>query len=296
MADPFSSGGGISMSHIYRDQAASLREEFSNTQTKIITVVSGKGGVGKSVLSVNIAADLAAHGKRILLFDSDAGFANASILMGNTVKITLSEYMRGNVTFNECVQDTEFGVKIISSGFDFTDWKIFQNNFNDSIMDEFLNLLKEVDFFIIDVGAGYSEKLNNFYLNSDTIFLITVPEPTAVVNAYTLLKALSVLNVDGEIEIILNMIKNKNEVEMVKSVLSRTAKRFLNREINNFHEISYDENVHMSVKRQIPLISLKENSRFSKDIKKITSNILNIKTSSHSNFAQRLKEMFGKDH
>jgi len=284
------------MSHIYRDQAASLREEFSNTQTKIITVVSGKGGVGKSVLSVNIAADLAAHGKRILLFDSDAGFANASILMGNTVKITLSEYMRGNVTFNECVQDTEFGVKIISSGFDFTDWKIFQNNFNDSIMDEFLNLLKEVDFFIIDVGAGYSEKLNNFYLNSDTIFLITVPEPTAVVNAYTLLKALSVLNVDGEIEIILNMIKNKNEVEMVKSVLSRTAKRFLNREINNFHEISYDENVHMSVKRQIPLISLKENSRFSKDIKKITSNILNIKTSSHSNFAQRLKEMFGKDH
>ncbi|PNR97312.1 cobyrinic acid ac-diamide synthase [Petrotoga miotherma DSM 10691] len=284
------------MSHIYRDQAAGLREEFSNTQTKIITVVSGKGGVGKSVLSVNIAADLATHGKRILLFDSDAGFANASILMGNTVKITLSEYMRGNVTFNECVQDTEFGVKIISSGFDFTDWKIFQNNFNDSIMDEFLNLLKEVDFFIIDVGAGYSEKLNNFYLNSDTIFLITVPEPTAVVNAYTLLKALSVLNVDGEIEIILNMIKNKNEVEMVKSVLSRTAKRFLNREINNFHEISYDENVHMSVKRQIPLISLKENSRFSKDIKKITSNILNIKTSSHSNFAQRLKEMFGKDH
>ncbi|WP_103898820.1 P-loop NTPase [Petrotoga halophila] len=284
------------MNRIYRDQAASLREEFSNTQTKIITVVSGKGGVGKSVLSVNIATELATHGKRILLFDSDAGFANASILMGNTVKITLSEYMKGNVTFNECVQDTDYGVKIISSGFDFTDWKIFQNNFNDSIMDEFLNLLKEVDFFIIDVGAGYSEKLNNFYLNSDTIFLITIPEPTAVVNAYTLLKALSVLNVNGEIEIILNMIKNKNEVEMVKSVLNRTTKRFLNREINNFHEISYDENVHLSVKRQIPLISLKENSKFSKDIKKITSNILNIKTSSHNNFARRLKEMFGKGH
>jgi len=284
------------MNRIFPDQAAGLREEFSNTQTKIITVISGKGGVGKSVLSVNIATELATHGKRILLFDSDAGFANASILMGNTVKITLSEYMKGNVTFNECVQDTDYGVKIISSGFDFTDWKIFQNNFNDSIMDEFLNLLKEVDFFIIDVGAGYSEKLNNFYLNSDTIFLITIPEPTAVVNAYTLLKALSVLNVNGEIEIILNMIKNKNEVEMVKSVLNRTTKRFLNREINNFHEISYDENVHLSVKRQIPLISLKENSKFSKDIKKITSNILNIKTSSHNNFARRLKEMFGKGH
>jgi len=282
------------MNRIYRDQATGLREEFSNTQTKIITIVSGKGGVGKSVLSVNIATELATHGKRILLFDSDAGFANASILMGNTVKNTLSEYMRGNVAFDECVQDTEYGVKIISSGFDFTDWKIFQNNFNDSIMDEFLNLLKEVDFFIIDVGAGYSEKLNNFYLNSDTIFLITVPEPTAVVNAYSLMKALSILNVNGEIEIILNMIKNKNEVEMVKSVLSRTTKRFLNREINNFYEISYDENVHLSVKRQIPLISLKENSKFSKDIKKITSDILNIKTSSHTNFTQRLKEMFGK--
>jgi len=284
------------MNRIFSDQASGLREEYSNIQTKIITVVSGKGGVGKSVLSVNIAADLAAYGKKILLFDSDAGFANASILMGKTVKFTLSEYMRGNVAFNDCVQDTDYGVKIISSGFDFTDWKIFQNNFNDSILDDFISLLKEVDFFIIDVGAGYSEKLNNFYLNSDKIFLITVPEPTAIVNAYTFLKALSVLNVNGEIEIILNMIKNKNEVEMVKSALSKTVKKFLNRDINNFHEISFDDNVHLSVKRQIPLISLKENSKFSKDVKKITSNILNIKPSSHTNFTQRLKEMFGKDH
>ncbi|RAO98909.1 hypothetical protein PW5551_07475 [Petrotoga sp. 9PW.55.5.1] len=282
------------MNRIYHDQAASLREEFINVPTKIITVLSGKGGVGKSIFSVNIATDLASKGKKVLLFDSDAGFANASILLGNSLKNTLSDYMKGNISFRDCVQETNYGVKIISTGFDFTDWQIFQNNFNDSILNEFLILLRDIDYFIIDVGAGYSEKLNNFYINSDTIFLVTVPEPTAIVNGYTLLKALSLLKVEGEIEIILNMVKNKNEVNSVKSVLSNTTRRFLNREIKNFYEISYDENVHLSVKRQIPLVSLKSSSRFSKDIMSITTNILNLKVEHPISFTMRLKQIFSK--
>lgn len=282
------------MKNLYEDQAKGLRKEFVNSDTKIISVLSGKGGVGKSIFAVNIAAKLASYNKKILLFDSDAGFANASILLGSNVKYTLSDYMKGKVDFSECVQETAYGIKIISTGFDFNDWKIFQNSFNNGIFDEFLIVSKEIDYLIIDVGAGYSEKLNNFYLNSDKIFLVTIPEPTAVVNAYSLLKALSFLGVKSEIDIVLNMVKDKEEVENVKSVLGETVKRFLNRNIEEFYEISYDSNVHISVKSQVPLVYLKENSKFSKDLKKIADSILNIKTiNENSNFSKRLKKIFG---
>ncbi|HOB15865.1 MAG TPA: P-loop NTPase [Defluviitoga sp.] len=282
------------MSYLFNDQANSLREEFVSNETKIISVVSGKGGVGKSIFSVNVAALLASYDKKVLLFDSDAGFANASILLGSTIQHTLSDYMKGTITFKECIQDTMHGVKIVSTGFDYSDWKIFQNNFDGSILNEFLVETRDTDYLIIDVGAGYSEKLNNFYLNSDKIFIITAPEPTAVVNAYSLLKALSYLGVNSEIEIVLNMTKNKEELDNIKYALSSTVKKFLNKDINSFYELSYDPNVPLSVKAQIPVVIMKKDSKFSKDIKKIVDNILNLEVSQkESSFAKRIKKLFG---
>lgn len=284
------------MSYLFNDQASRLREEFASNDTKIISVVSGKGGVGKSIFSVNIAALLASYDKRVLVFDSDAGFANASILLGSSIKHTLSDYMKGIVTFKECIQETRYGVKIVSTGFDYTDWKIFQNNFDGSILNEFLSVTREIDYLIIDVGAGYSEKLNNFYINSDKIFIITAPEPTAVVNAYSLLKALSYLGVGSEIEIVLNMTKNKEELENIRYALENTVKKFLKKDINTFYELSYDPNVPLSVKAQVPIVIWKKDSKFSKDIKKIVEDILNLNViDKENNFAKRIKKLFGLD-
>jgi len=282
------------MSYLFNDQASRLREEFASNDTKIISVVSGKGGVGKSVFSVNLAALLAVDDKNVLIFDSDAGFANASILLGCSIKHTLSDYMKGIVTFKECIQETKYGVKIVSTGFDYTDWKIFQNNFDESILNELLSVTRGLDYLIIDVGAGYSEKLNNFYLNSDKIFIVTAPEPTAVVNAYSLLKALSYLGVGSEIEIVLNMAKNKEELDNIKHALENTVKKFLNKDINSFYELSYDPNVPLSVKAQTPIVILKKDSKFSKDMKKIVEDILNLNNlGKKENFANRIKRLFG---
>lgn len=277
----------------YQDQAQSLREQFNNVETKIICISGGKGGVGKSVFSVNLSTEIAKTGKSVLLFDSDAGFANASILLGKNVNFTLSDYIDGKANIEKCVQKTKYGVNVISTGFDFKDWKIFQNNFTNKMADEFLKVASKHDYLIVDIGAGYSEKLNSFYISADKILLVTIPEPTAIVNAYTLIKALSMIGVNAELNIILNMIRDKNEIEPVKEVLNRTVSKFLNKKIEKFYDVYYEKLVHDSIKRQIPIVEFKENIRFSKIIKEISMDIMEEDYQQKEPFINKFKKLFG---
>ncbi len=281
------------MSSGYQDQAQSLRNQFKKSDTKIISISGGKGGVGKSVFSVNLAAELAKRGKSVLLFDSDAGFANAAILLGKNVKYNMSDYIDGRATLDQCIQETKYGVNVVSSGFDFKDWKLFQNGFTYSMTEDFLSLAKNHDYLIIDIGAGYSDKLNSFYLASDKIFLVTIPEPTAIVNAYTLIKALSFIGVHSELDIILNMIREKNEIEPVKQVIKKTVNNFLGKDIANFYDVYYDKKVHDSIKSQKPLVNHDINNKFKKSLEIIVDNILNVEPKTEKSFTSRLKNIFG---
>ncbi|BBE31305.1 site-determining protein [Tepiditoga spiralis] len=276
------------------DQATELRKQFENVDTKIIAITGGKGGVGKSLFSVNISTELAKRGKKVLLFDSDAGFANASILFGKTIKNTFGDYISGKITLNECIQSSKYGVNVITTGFDFKDWKMFQNGFDEMMMEELMTLSNGHDYVIIDIGAGYSEKLKQFYKFSDKIYLITVPEPTAIVNAYTLIKALSYLDVQGELDIIINQIRTESEIKTVEDVLKKTVKNFLGKEISNFYYVMYEKNIRESIKRQIPYIVYKSNSKMGEIISNIVDDILNINIKNKKiNFKRKLKNLFG---
>ncbi|HQP58068.1 MAG TPA: AAA family ATPase, partial [Petrotogaceae bacterium] len=148
----------------FADQAERLRNDFSAKETKIICISGGKGGVGKSLISVNVAVEIAKRGKSVLIFDSDAGFANASILLGKTLKNTLSDYINNNLPLEKCIQKTEYGVNVISTGFDFKDWKIYQSSFSPKMVEDLFLLSKDNDYVIVDIGAGYSETIKPFYL------------------------------------------------------------------------------------------------------------------------------------
>ncbi|MDK2946537.1 MinD/ParA family ATP-binding protein [Geotoga petraea] len=281
------------MSPGYQDQAESLRSQFKKSDTKIISISGGKGGVGKSVFAVNLSAELAKREKSVLLFDSDAGFANAAILLGKNVKYNMSDYIDGRATLDQCIQETKYGVDVISSGFDFKDWKLFQNGFTSSMTEDFFLKAKDHDYLIIDIGAGYSDKLNSFYLASDKIFLITIPEPTAIVNAYTLIKALSFIGVHSELDIILNMIREKSEIEPVKQVIKKTVSNFLGKDIANFYDVYYDKRVHDSIKSQTPIVNQNINNKFKKSLELIVDDILNIEPNNEKSFTKRFKNIFG---
>lgn len=274
------------------DQAERLRNDFSAKETKIICISGGKGGVGKSLISVNIAVEIAKRGKSVLIFDSDAGFANASILLGKTLKNTLSDYINNNLPLEKCIQKTEYGVNVISTGFDFKDWKIYQSSFSPKMVEDLFLLSKDNDYVIVDIGAGYSETIKPFYLAANDILMVTVPEPTAIVNAYTLIKALSIIGVTADLEIILNMVRDRSEVNSVESVLRKTVKSFLNRDIKEFYTIFYDEQIHESVKRQTPLVYYKENAKFSKSIQSIVEGIDTNLAPKKYGFKERLLSIF----
>lgn len=282
------------MSKGLRDQADNLRKHFQEAETKIITISGGKGGVGKSIFSVNIATELSMRSNKVLLFDSDAGFANASILMGKNVKKSLSDYIDGKVRLSDCINKTDTGVNIVSTGFDFKDWKLFQNSFTSTMAQEFLSMARNHDYVLIDTGAGYSDKLTHFYLASDKIILITVPEPTAVVNAYTLIKALSFIGVNSELDIVLNMINNTSEVSSVEEVLSKTIKKFLKRNVNRYYRFMNESIVHESVKRQVPAVLLSNKSKFTKKLKLLVDDITEIEESSKKvGFTEKFKKLLG---
>ncbi|KAF2956477.1 P-loop NTPase [Marinitoga sp. 38H-ov] len=279
-----------------KDQAEILRKNFSKNKTKIILVTGGKGGVGKSIVSVNTAVNLAKLNKKILIFDTDAGFANASILLGVSPSVSIKDYFDKKLSLEECVINTPYGIKLLSTGVDIKDWIAFQKNFTRKAIEEFFNIAKENDYVIIDVSAGYNENLKPFYIAADTILIVTTPEPTAIVNAYTVVKALSILEVEGDVDLVINMIRKKTEAETAEKVLRKTIKEYLYKDIRNVFYINFDHLVHESVKSQTPISSFKPSSIVSNDLMKIAEKIENFeftKNKENDNLLKKLLVLFG---
>ncbi|KLO24876.1 MULTISPECIES: MinD/ParA family ATP-binding protein [unclassified Marinitoga] len=281
---------------IIKDQAENLRKTFSKNQTKIILVTGGKGGVGKSIIAVNTAVNLAKMNKKVLIFDTDAGFANASILLGVSPSVSIKDYFDKRLTLDECIIKTPYGIKLLSTGMDIKDWISFQKNFTRKAIEEFFNIAKEHDYVIIDVSAGYNENLKPFYIAADNILLVTTPEPTAIVNAYTVVKALSILEVDGIVDVVINMIRKKSEANTAEQVLRKTIKEYLFKDIRHVFYISFDHIVHDSVKSQTPISSFKPSSNVANDLMNIAEKIENDKLSNNrknDNLLKKLLLLFG---
>jgi flagellar biosynthesis protein FlhG len=281
---------------IIKDQAENLRKTFSKNKTKIILVTGGKGGVGKSIVAVNTAVNLAKLNKKVLIFDTDAGFANASILLGVSPNVSIKDYFDKKLTLEECIVKTPYGIKLLSTGMDIKDWISFQKNFTRKAIEEFFNIAKEHDYVIIDVSAGYNENLKPFYIAADNILLVTTPEPTAIVNAYTVVKALSLLEVDGVVDVVINMIRKKSEAQTAEQVLRKTIKEYLYKDIRHVFYINFDHLVHDSVKSQIPISSFKPSSHIANDLMSIAETLESISTDveqKNDNLLKKLLLLFG---
>ncbi|AEX85159.1 ATPase involved in chromosome partitioning [Marinitoga piezophila KA3] len=282
---------------VIKDQAENLRKTFSKNKTKIVLVTGGKGGVGKSIVAVNTAVNLAKLNKKVLIFDTDAGFANASILLGVTPAVSIKDYFDKKLTLEECIIKTPYGIKLLSTGMDIKDWLSFQKNFTRKAIEEFFQIAKEHDYVIIDVSAGYNENLKPFYIAADNILLVTTPEPTAIVNAYTVIKALSLLEVDGIIDVVINMIRKKSEANTAEQVLRKTIKEYLYTDIRNVFYINFDHVVHDSVKSQVPISSFKPSSNVANDLFSIAEKLENMSdtepSKSNDNLLKKLLLLFG---
>ena len=262
-----------------RDQADRLRELAKGTNqsektTKVITVTSGKGGVGKSNFVVNLSIMLQKMGKKVLIFDADIGMANDEILMGFVPKYNILDCIIRNLDIEDIMITGPEGVKLISGGTGLNKIKELQDEERRILLSK-LEKLQDYDYIIMDTGAGVNETVINFIAFSDEFILLTTPEPTAIMDGYSLLKTVSYFDVKKMVSIVVNRVYNEKEGEKTFLKLKNASTKFLSIKCNFVGCIEEDKKLSEAVRNQVPLVMSFPSSKAAKNISAIARIIEN---------------------
>jgi flagellar biosynthesis protein FlhG len=241
--------------------------------TKVIAVASGKGGVGKSNFTVNIAIELSKMGNRVMILDADLGLANVDILLGINPKYNLAHVIRGEKDLKDIITETEYGIKVLANGSGVKELINVTNQQRASFIEKISELEDMVDILLIDTGAGISKNTMSFIYASDYSIIITTPEPTALMDAYGLIKVTSLNKSTVPLKLIVNMVNSKEEAKEIASRVVLLARRFLNVFVESFGYIYRDRNVTDGVMSQKPFSVLHPGTKAAECIKEIAGKV-----------------------
>lgn len=243
------------------DQAEALRhlirqqEHQERAATRIITVTSGKGGVGKSNFSLNFALSLGRLGQKVLLFDADIGMANIDVLMGKTSTYSLYHLLKQEKTIWDIIQQGPEGLHYIAGGSGFKDLLDLSNEQLSRFASEIEKLHGEYDIILFDTGAGLSKETVKFIAAAQETIVVTTPEPTSITDAYALVKMVkSMEGVQANFKMIVNRASDQREGRETAEKFSLVARKFLHSELPSLGIVPDDPNVSKAVKRQVPFL------------------------------------------
>lgn len=222
--------------------------------TRVIAITSGKGGVGKTNLAVNLAAGFQLSGQRVILIDADIGMANVNLLMGTVTNRSLIDLLRDNVQLEDVIEDGVAGVKYISGVAGIED-TLNLNRAEQRKLHKKLSRCSELaDIIIIDTGAGLNRNVIEFVLAAEEVLLITTPEPTSLADAYAVIKAYTKYTDRRNIKLIINRVREEEEFAEVAEKLNQTTKKFLGLTVESLGYIYEDKAVRDAVRRQEPFV------------------------------------------
>ncbi|MDR0764576.1 MAG: MinD/ParA family protein [Synergistaceae bacterium] len=256
----------------YKDQATALRDLVSDKKDVLpprdkttgmmsIAVLSGKGGVGKSNVSVNLALALADKGLDIAILDADLGLANIDILFGVTPKFNLGHVMRGEKELSEVVLKVGERLSIIPGGVGLRDLAEMDEQSQSWMINRMSSLEEGTDLLIIDVSAGIHKNVLSFAMSADMVVLITTPEPTAIRDSYGVLKSLcQATNGAIRIGLLVNMASDVKEALLVAKRIISAGEQFLNFKTPYLGCVLWDLAIRESVKKRKPLLLNKAES------------------------------------
>lgn len=267
------------------DQASNLRNIIKKNQVnikennaRVITVTSGKGGVGKSNVSVNLAINLKRKGKRVVIFDADFGLANIEVIFGIVPKYNMFDIIYNNKDISEILTAGPLGIEFISGGSGVQELLKLDKSQLTYMIERLYDLDCFADIIIIDTGAGISESVLDFISASNEVILVTTPEPTAITDAYAVLKAIKRRNDDisnKEINLLVNRVDSANEGMEIYEKLNKVTDRFLDINLNNIGFLPNDKHLSKAVIEQKPVSILYPKASISKAFEDIAENVLN---------------------
>jgi flagellar biosynthesis protein FlhG len=240
---------------------------------RIITVTSGKGGVGKTNISVNLALQLASLGHRTCLFDADLGLANANIILGLYPEHTLEDVILNNKTIKDIVIRDYDGIDIIPGSSGIEKMADLEDREIEPLIKSFSEL-DGYDFILFDTPAGVSRNVISFCRAASEVVLVITPESTSLTDAYGLLKILSKNGFKGQAKVAVNQSKDAKIANMAYSKLKKTVQQYLSTDIVPLGLIVHDDHVAEALKECKPFISLYPNCNASKCIKNIAKRLV----------------------
>ncbi len=221
---------------------------------QVVAVTGGKGGVGKTNVSINVAVALAKSGRKVVLLDADLGLANIDVLLGLTPNKNLADVMKGHATLDDIMLDGPMGVKIIpaSSG---TQSMVSMNSMQHAgLIRAFSNIQFPLDVLIIDTAAGISESVVSFLRASQEIMMVVCDEPSSITDAYALMKLMSRDYQINKFRVVANMVQNEKEGQQMFNKLALVSERFLDVTLQFVGTVPYDPELRRSVKKQKAVI------------------------------------------
>ena len=243
---------------------------------KVITVTSGKGGVGKTNITINLAIALSEMGKRVTVMDADLGLGNIDVLLGVVPKYTLVDVIYNNKNIVEVLSDGPGNIKFVAGGSGIEDLAKLDNYQIQKFLANIALLDKISDIILIDTGAGLSDSVMNFVMAADEVILVTTPEPTSITDAYAIIKAVSKRDSNKTVKLIINRAENATEANNITNKFSMVTQKFLEIKLQPLGFILQDNMVIKAVKAQQPFSISFPKSMASKQIKDISKRLLDI--------------------
>ncbi|MGL5066933.1 MAG: MinD/ParA family protein [Sarcina sp.] len=283
------------------DQAQALRnlvmakdesvEEIKSNKARVITITSGKGGVGKSNIVVNLGITLGTLGKKVLIFDADIGMGNDDIILGVYPRHNVYDVIQGKVSIEEAIVDTGQGVSLLSAGSGLN--KIEElSQFQRERFINSLTGLSDYDYILMDTGAGVSRTVLGFIAASDEVLLVTTPEPTSLTDAYSLIKAVKHFNLKEKAKVIVNRSYTETEAKETYEKFKCVADKFISFELEYLGFIFDDRKLVESVRKQKPVATAHPNSDSAKCIKQISKKIVGEKVNDSNGAEGFFKKLF----
>ena len=264
-------------------QTAPERPILSSAQAKawadvrVVAITSGKGGVGKTNIAVNLAIALRDKGYRVLVIDADLGMANVDVMLGTSSRRHLLDLLRPEVKLDDVIVESPHGVQYISGGSGIEKALEYDRAEKLLLQQKLADCAARADVILVDTGAGLGRNVMDFILAADEVILVTTPEPTSLTDAYAVMKAYSIYAVQKNLRLVINRVYEPKESREVALKLQRAAEKFLHMPVDCLGYVFEDASVTKAVRRQQPLIKAAPASAAARCIDALTGEEMKVK-------------------